>query len=219
MIWALLAGLICGFVGSIPIAGPIAVIVIERTLKGESKAAFEIALGASVVEAAYALCAYLGMTAFLSRFPWLIPVSRVLGAAILLALGLYLALRKPTAPADPAEAAAREPAKRTFGAMFFLGVVVSGVNPTLLASWSAVVTALHSTGTLRVVPLDAFPFALGVGVGIAAWFGMCVALLSHFRRKVSERTMDRVVRGIGAAIVVAGIVVTVQVVRGFLRGT
>jgi threonine/homoserine/homoserine lactone efflux protein len=218
MLMALLAGLVCGFVGSIPIAGPTAVLVIERALKGKSAEAFEIAVGAAVAELAYALLAYLGMTAFLSRFPWLLPGSRALGAAILLGLGLYLALRRSTPPrVEPAESSTRLPEKRTPGAMVLLGLVVTGVNPTLLASWSAVVTALHSTGTLRVAPLDGFPFALGVGVGSAGWFAVVVALLRRFRESLSARALDRVVRGIGVLLAIAGVAVTVALVRDWLR--
>src|SRR5688572_20288732 len=97
MLLALLAGLICGFVGSIPIAGPTAVVIVERALRHQVKAAFGIAVGAAVAEGGYALLAYLGMTAFLSRFPRLMVASRVLGVVILLGIGMYLALarRKP----------------------------------------------------------------------------------------------------------------------------
>lgn len=217
MLLALLAGLVCGFVGCIPVAGPTAVLVLGRALDGKSAEAFEIAVGSSISEGAYALFAYLGMTAALAQFPWLSPVSRALGAVILLALGLYLAARPrrprpPVEPHVPAAVAARRSALGTI----FLGLVVTGMNPTLLASWSAVVTALHSTRTLRVEPLDSFPFALGVGLGSAAWFGLMVALLHKFRRSVSERALDRVVRGIGVALAIGGLVVTVQVVRGWV---
>jgi threonine/homoserine/homoserine lactone efflux protein len=217
MVWALLAGLVCGFVGSIPIAGPTAVLVIERALDGKSGEAFAIAAGAAIAELGYALLAYLGMTAFLSEFPWLLPASRALGAAILLGLGLYLAARprKPRPPRDaphlPAVAQRRNPL-----GMVLLGLIVTGVNPTLLASWSAVVTVLHSTGTLRVAPLDGFPFALGVGAGSTAWFGVVVALLHRFRRAISEKTLDRIVRAIGVALAAGGVVMAVQVARDWL---
>jgi len=210
MIWALLAGLICGFVGSIPIAGPTAVLIIERALAGERRAAFEIAVGAAIAESGYALLAFLGMTAFLSQYPWLLPVSRVLGALILLGVGLYLALAR-RAPRDP-----EVPARRAVGRALVVGLVVTGVNPTLLASWSAVVTVLHSTAALRVEPLDGFPFALGVGVGSALWFAALLAVLSHFRRRVHEATMERIVRVMGWLLVAAGVGLLAEIVRRHL---
>lgn len=222
MLLALLAGLVCGFVGSIPVAGPTAVLVLDRALAGKSAEAFEIAVGSSISEGAYALCAYLGMTAALARFPWLLPVSRAVGAVILVALGVVLAVRPRSKPRAAAEVGAHLPpsvaARRSVWGTVLLGLVVTGMNPTLLASWSAVVTALHSTNTIRVEPIDALPFALGVGLGSAAWFGLMVALMHKFRRSVSERALERVVRAIGVALAVGGLVVTVQVVRGFLGG-
>src|SRR5687767_7923128 len=173
MLTALLAGLVCGFVGSIPIAGPTAVLIVERALSGARRAALEMAAGASIAEAAYALLAFLGITAFLGEYPWLVPASRLVGALILLGLGLYLAL----APRKPKAA----PTKHATGRAFVVGLVVTGINPTLLVSWTAVVAVLHSTGTLRVAPLDGFPFALGVGVGSASWFVVLLALLRRFR--------------------------------------
>lgn len=213
MLMALLAGLVCGFVGSIPIAGPTAVVIVERALRHEVRAAFAIAVGAAVAEGGYALLAYLGMTAFLSRFPKLLVASRVLGAAILLGIGLYLALAKRKPPRDTGE---RPEAPR--GAMLLLGLVMTGVNPTLLASWSAVCTVLHSTQTLRVEPLDAFPFALGVAVGSSAWFAVLLGLLHRFRRAVSETTLGRIVNVIGWILVAAGLTVGGQLVRTWWMG-
>jgi threonine/homoserine/homoserine lactone efflux protein len=195
-----------------PIAGSTAVLIVERALNHQTRAAFEIAVGASVAELGYALLAYLGMTAFLSRFPRLVVASRVLGAIILLGLGLYLALARRKPPRDPAVPVA----KNTPGAMLLLGLAVTGLNPTLLASWSAVVTVLHSTGTLRIVPLDAFPFALGVGVGSTAWFAVLLALLRRFRRRVREETLGRIVKGIGWALFAGGLVVSVELLRAWL---
>jgi threonine/homoserine/homoserine lactone efflux protein len=213
MLMAFLAGFVCAFVGSIPIAGPTAVVIVERALNHQTRAAFEIAVGASLAELGYSTLAFLGMTAFLSRFPRLVLASRVLGAVILLGLGLYLALARRKPPPDPGVAVKK---KATLGAMVALGLVMTGVNPTLLASWSAVVTVLHSTGTLRVVPLDAFPFGIGVAIGSTAWFALMLALLRHFRRKLSETTLGRIVKAIGWILVVCGIVLSVELIRAHL---
>jgi hypothetical protein len=139
-----------------------------------------------------------------------LPASRLLGALILLGVGLYLALA-PRHARPPADAGVSE--KRGFGGKVLLGLLITGVNPTLLASWSAVVTVLHSTGTLRIWPLDAFPFAIGVGVGSTAWFALLLALLQKFRSRVSEATLGRLVRIMGWGLAVAGVVLLVVVIR------
>ena len=201
MILAFLVGFVCGFFGSIPIAGPIAVLILERGIKGLRREAFLIAVGATVAETAYALFAFMGMTAALSRFHWLLPASHVLGALILVGLGLVFALsRHSIADAPPPS----EERGRGHGKIF-LGFLVTAVNPTLLVSWSAVVTVLHATGWLRVEPLDAFPFAIGAGAGILGWFGLWLVLLGRFRSRLRKETLERVVRVMGWLLVVGGV--------------
>lgn len=206
MLLVLAMGLLCGFVGSIPIAGPTAVLVLERGLNHRSREAFEIAVGAAVAEGGYALLAFLGMTAALGRFPWMLPVSRVLGAVILLGLGLYLGLSRRAHTA----VAAREAPRR--GGQVLLGLLVTGINPTLLATWSAVVPVLHAAVRMRVAPLDALPFALGVTLGILGWFGTMLALIHRFRSRVHESTMDRVVQVIGWVLVAGAGAVIVNLI-------
>ena len=57
-----LVGLILGFVGSIPIAGPTSVIVLKNTLEKGNREGLDIAAGAGVAEAIYAFFAFWGLT-------------------------------------------------------------------------------------------------------------------------------------------------------------
>ena len=212
MIVALLIGLACGFIGSIPIAGPAAVLVVQRSLDGHARAALFCGVGTAIAEAGYAVLAFLGMTAALAEFPWLLPASRVLGAVILVALGLYFALARRKHPEGQA------PPQRRGRDGFVVGLAVTALNPTLLATWSAVVTVLHSAGFLRIEPLDAFPFGLGVGAGVAGWFAVLVELIRLLRGKLQESTLDTVVRVIGWVLVAAGGALIVKLALTGLSG-
>ena len=210
MLLALVLGLVCGFVGSIPIAGPVAVLVVERGLGGRAREGLAIAIGASIAEGVYAGLAFLGMTAVLARFPWMLPVSRVLGAVILVALGLYFAFRKPkrTSPEDEAK---KDERKGRRGGPFVLGLLVTMVNPTLLVTWSAVVTVIHGAMRVHSDAIDAPFFGLGAMSGIITWFATLLALLGRFREKMGPGTLDKVVRGIGWILVIIGLVMGVKV--------
>jgi threonine/homoserine/homoserine lactone efflux protein len=205
MVLAFLVGLACGFFGSIPIAGPVAVLIVERALKGRLREAFAIGMGAALAEGGYALFAFLGMTAALGRFPWLLPVSRYLAAVILVGLGLVFALARRSK-----SEAAKENERR--GGGFILGLVVTGLNPTLIATWSAVVTILHGADILRVAALDGFPFAIGAVLGIVGWFGLWIEVLRKFRRRVKESTLEKVVRVMGWLLVAGGVGLLVKLV-------
>ena len=207
MVVAFLLGLACGFVGSIPIAGPAAVLVVERALAGHGRAAFGVGAGTAIAEAGYALLAFLGMTAALSRFHWLLPLSRLVGALILVGLGLYFALGPRRRRSENDSRAGRR-ARDGLG----LGLAVTSVNPTLLVTWSAVVTVLHSTGFLRVEPLDAFPFGLGVAAGVCGWFAVLTFVIEKLRSRVRDSTMDKVVRVLGWLLLAAGAALLVKLV-------
>jgi threonine/homoserine/homoserine lactone efflux protein len=209
MIVAFILGLVCGFVGSIPVAGPTGVLILERGLHGHRVEAFEIAVGAAVAEAGYALLAFLGMTAALSSLPWLLPVARIVGAVLLLTLGLYYALARR----HPPHAAVEPKTRARRGAKLIVGLLVTAVNPTLLATWSAVVTMLHSTQILRVNPLDGFPFALGVGGGMVLWFAAWLALVGKFRDRIKHQTIVRLVKVMGWLLVAIGVALLVNLAR------
>jgi threonine/homoserine/homoserine lactone efflux protein len=212
MLVAFVLGLTCGFVGSIPIAGPAAVLIVERALSGHGRAALGVAAGTAAAEAGYALLAFLGMTAALSRFPWMLSASRIVGAIILIGLGLYFALgprRQPSDPASNRRARARDG--------LWLGLVVTCVNPTLIVTWSAVVTILHSTGFLRVEPLDAFPFGLGVCAGVAGWFAVLIAILEKLRSRVRDSMMEKIVRALGWILLACGAALLVKLGLDYVR--
>lgn len=206
MILALLLGFAVGFLGSVPIAGPVAIMVFESALASRARRGLQIAIGAAVAESFYALMAFWGLTTFLSRFPSLLPASKVLGALVLVALGLYFLLRKSKAKAHD-----HEPSKPA-GTKWLLGFTVTAFNPTLLFTWTGAITALHSTGLLPNKPIDAIPFALGVGAGIICWFMLLLALVRKFRQRLSPETLDKGIRAMGVVITLAGLGVGAHVI-------
>jgi threonine/homoserine/homoserine lactone efflux protein len=213
MLVALLLGLLLGFLGSVPIAGPVAAMVFERAVKGRQKEARAIAIGSAIAECLYSLMAFWGLTTVLHRFPKLLPVSHVLSAVLFAALGFYFLLRKPHH--DEIRETKEKDETKAHGGKWLLGFSVSALNPTLLVTWTGVITALHGTGLLRSDPIDALPFAGGVGAGIIVWFLVLLALVHRFRKKLKPESLDGVVRVMGAAFVVAGLVLGVRLlIRG-----
>ncbi|MGH7281329.1 MAG: LysE family translocator [Polyangiaceae bacterium] len=209
MIAALVIGFVLSFLGSIPIAGPIAVIIVSKALEHRNRAAFFISIGASVAEAFYAYLAFWGFSTVLGSFPGLIPASRLVGAGILVALGVYLVLRKSK---TPEQAKARDQSNAVGVRNILLGFSMTIVNPTLIVTWTAAVGAAHSTGLLRMFQRDAWTFSLGVLAGINSWFAILLVLLGRFKKKVTPDTLDKVIRGIGVALLVLGSIFAVRTV-------
>jgi threonine/homoserine/homoserine lactone efflux protein len=204
---AWLIGLAFGFLGSMPIAGPTAVVLVSKGLDNQFRAGIYIAAGAAAAESAYAFMAFWGLTAVLHRYPVLVPGSRLVGAILLALLGCYFVVRK----SKDAEAK-RDEAQRSALRSLLTGFSLTALNPMLIVTWTAAVGAAHSTGVLRVDALDAFPFAGGAACGIVGWFAVLLWLLSHFHSRVKPTTIDRIIRWMGVLLILVGIGLTVRAI-------
>ena len=62
MIAVIIFGFVFGFVGAIPVAGPIAAMVVERSILGRFRAAIWLAIGSAIAEGGYAALAVFGFS-------------------------------------------------------------------------------------------------------------------------------------------------------------
>src|SRR5689334_4267354 len=93
MLAAAAFGLCFGFVGSVPIAGPVSALVFRCGIDGRFSRGNGIAIGAAVAEAGYAFLAFWGFSTFLTRYSFVLRISRLLGGAVLMILGLTFVSR------------------------------------------------------------------------------------------------------------------------------
>jgi threonine/homoserine/homoserine lactone efflux protein len=200
---AALIGLIFGFVAAMPIAGPVAAVVVSQTLDGRPRTALLVAFGSAIAETAYVFMAFWGMATLLRRFPLLLPASRIVACLVIAALGLYFVIR-PTGRSKGKPQKDRKSAAGRLGNLA-LGLTMTGANPTLIVTWTAAVGILRSANVIQVDARNALPFAGGVGLGIVAWSFTLVWLLGIFRDRVGEKMLGRVIRGMGFALIVGSI--------------
>ncbi|HEY2518099.1 MAG TPA: LysE family transporter [Polyangiaceae bacterium] len=190
-----LVALVFAFVGSLPLAGPIAVLVVSNGVQGRYRDALKIALGAAVAEGVYAFLAFWGFATFLARYALLIPVSHAVTAAVLASLGVHFLFFE--AKEDDGHGRVRE-SKR---GRFWFGFSVSALNPTLLATWGAVTTFLYSKQIVHMTSLLAVPFGVFAALGVALWGWLTVLLLKRFRNHVPRVALTWTVRGMGILLI------------------
>ena len=198
-----------GFIGSMPLTGPVSVMVFSASIQKQYGTALRIGLGASLAEALYAAVAFWGFTRFLARHPLVLPISRVSSAVILLALGVYFARWKPADKAKPG----RE--RRLRGLM--LGFSVSLLNPTLLATWSAAVAFVYARQWMAFSELAALPFGAAAGAGVAGWQVALVGLLRRYEDRFPRRTLTGVVRVMGVLLILLALWAGVEFVTTMRR--
>jgi threonine/homoserine/homoserine lactone efflux protein len=209
MLSALLIGFIFGFFGSMPVAGPIAAIVVSRGLERRRRSGMLIALGSACAEMGYAFMAFWGLTAVVARYPVVLTVTRLAACGLLALLGLYFVARPPRP--RPVDGAGKSPESGRSARSVLLGFSMTIGNPTLIVTWSAAVGIAQTTGLLRMNGRDAFPFAGGAGVGIVLWFALLLWLLGRLHERLRPATMTRLVRAMGVALFLIGIGLGVRV--------
>lgn len=86
----ILIGFSAGFIFSMPIAGPVSIIITSNALKGNLKFCIRTAMGASLVEFLYVLIAVLGLSSLVSLYSPLIPYLLVVGSIFLFFVGIKI---------------------------------------------------------------------------------------------------------------------------------
>lgn len=212
MLVAALIGFLFGFVGSMPVAGPIAVLIFGRGVEGRFRSAYAIGAGSVIAEVVYAFAAFWGFAILLTDYAWIVPVSNGVAAVLLLVLGVVFLRRPKGATAGPAP-------KDTRAGSFMLGFSISGLNPTLLATWAGAATTLFSTGLVDFQDTTlAYPFALGAGAGIGLWYLVLIALIRKYKERFKLETIDRVMQFFGVFLLGIGLYFVYSFVAYFVTG-
>ncbi len=199
---AAFAGFLMGFIGSMPISGPISLLVFHRGVLARYWDGWAIGLGGAIAEGIYCALAILGLSAMRDRFTFLEPLAKALGILVLFAIGLYFVLARQE---NPEAKSVGQPSAANWVGQFCLGLSVATLNPTLILTWSASATIVYSIANLTFTTHEAIVFATSVIFGIAAWFGVLLALLRRFREQFPFLMLQRVIRSVGVLLVVTSV--------------
>jgi len=209
MFIAALLGFAFGFVGSMPVAGPISLLVFGRGLQDRTRSGAYLASGAAIAESVYAYLAFWGFSSLLASYTWIELLSRGLAAVLLTGLGIHFVRRSRPPPTTGMAPYKDVGNKRSF----MLGFTITALNPTLVASWGAAVTTLHSFHLVAFGQGRALPFSIGVCLGITSWFWILLGLLARYRNRFQASTVERVVRVMGVGLIGLGLFFAVRFVR------
>ena len=193
----ILKGFAVGMCASAPI-GPIAILVVQKSLSKGHKAGFVSGLGASVVDTLYASIAIFALAfaqKFIDEHQNMILLA---GGAVLIAVGISMAFSNPFRKLKADGESSVSP--KDFGQAVALGLsnpMAIFIMFTLFAFFGLADDAPH---TWKVTPI-----ILAVSAGsVTYWFSMSW-LLSRFRSNFRMRTILWISRVTGALIVIIGI--------------
>ena len=197
MLLDIIYGLLVGICASVPI-GPIAILVVQKSLSKGHKAGFISGLGASVVDTFYALVAIFAL-AFAQKFVDAHQnIILVIGGVVVASLGISMAFSNPFRKMkSDGESSASVKDFAQAVAMGFSNPAAIFVMFTLFAFFGL---AEESPNTWRVAPI-----IISVSVGsVSYWFGLSW-LLSRFRKSFRMRTILWISRVMGSIIVIIGL--------------
>ena len=128
-------GLLAGFLFSMPIAGPISILITSNALKGRLKYCNLLTVGAAIADFIYVLIAVYGITNLFSAYKGVIPYILGIGAILVFYVGFRIVRTKfDLEHIDEEQKLADKQDNKHKGAIY-TGFMLNFLNPTLFFGW------------------------------------------------------------------------------------
>ncbi len=186
-------GLALGAITGMPL-GVVNVAIVDAALSRARSHALGLALGGATADSVHAALAVLGIGRLVTAHPEWLRVLAVALAIVMLSYAVY-AWRK--------HHVAKQVSGGSVAKGFAAGLALTLPNPGALGGWAAIAAALWPAPTTE----DAIAFAVGVGIGSAAWFTVLGRLVGRIRPDhPALRVVPRIALVLFVGIAVVGIV-------------
>jgi|SRR4030095_7539854 len=235
MIITLIAGIITGFIVSVPPLGPIAFALISKGFRGEYKEGMAIAMGSAFMDMIYALVAFGGISLFISLLPMsaeeLINRNTVTLQVLLIYAGcvvvIIYGIRTMRTKIDYDQFEAKESdvlnkakgraevfvqkhkvpvaSRSNYFGLFVMGIMLCISSITLPASWFALVGYIKGFGVIERSIWGGLVFSIGAFAGTTIWFWLLLKLISGNKHKIDKSTISRLNFIAGIILIVLGV--------------
>ncbi len=207
----MLKGFLVGVCASAPL-GPIAILVIQKSLSKGHKAGFVTGLGASVVDTMYAFIAIFALAFAQNLIDRHQNLILLVGGIVLIVMGIYMAYSNPFRKMKSDGSSSVSP--KDFGQAVAMGLsnpMAIFIMFTLFAFFGLADDAPH---TWRVAPI-----LISVSLGSVTYWFSTSWMLSRFRNRFKMNTILIINKITGAIVVIIGIALLGQgLFNVFFRG-
>jgi len=181
-----IAGFITGFLFSMPIAGPVSIMITSNALKGRLRYCNLFNLGASLGDFIYVFIAVFGLTKLYAFYKPIIPYIFSIGALLLIFLGYKIFRTKFDIEHLEDKIHVSDKTEKKERGAFYTGFMINFLNPTLFIGWL--------TSSLLVISIIA---ALGFHTGgLAVKIDQNAKEISNIEGKKIESNHDSVIKKI-----------------------
>jgi len=150
-----LVGAIAGIIYSMPIAGPISIIVVSRAFQGKVRFCLRTALGAAIIESIYVFIVVYGIASLFELYQPILPYFLFTGALFVIIIGLKIRKQKINLKSLESKMIITDKYENRGG--LITGTVINLTNLTLLMNWfiaSFVTLSFVSSIGLNIGGLD-----------------------------------------------------------------
>lgn len=154
-ITVLTMGFVAGFILSIPVAGPINILVTTNALLGKLGYCIKVAIGAAVIEFFYVLVIVFGIVSLYEVYKPFVPYILVVGSIILIVVGIRVMRTKFDLTNVNLREIVRDKIANKGG--FITGILINITNPSLFLGWLSttfIIFSLASSLNLNTGGLD-----------------------------------------------------------------
>ena len=199
MVLDIIKGFVVGMCASMPV-GPIAILVVQKTMGKGRQAGFVTGLGASVVDTMYAIIALFALAFAQSMIEKHEQIILLVGGAILTLIGISMALSNPFRKRRKGSDGKSEVSSKDFLQAIAMGIS----NPMAIFVMFALFAFF---GVAEDTPRDwnVAPIILSVSSGSVTYWFLLSWILSRFRDKFSLRTLLWISRVMGAIVIIIGL--------------
>jgi L-lysine exporter family protein LysE/ArgO len=198
LVMALLAGVVCGFVVSIPV-GPVNLTIINYSLRKGFGPAFLVGLGAITAESVYAALWFAGHSTIFDH-EVVVGFTRLAAVVLLAGLGVRYLLMRPEKLDASAERAAKWDQRWRHPRAFLLGFALTVSNLLLILLWATMTRVLFDGGWVQPLWPSRTMAVAGVFTGGFTWFFLLAFFVSRAHRRVRDETLTLLVRGSGIVL-------------------
>jgi threonine/homoserine/homoserine lactone efflux protein len=196
-------GLVIGFTIAAAV-GPITLLVVRRTIDHGGIYGFASGLGVATADATYGAVAAFGLTAVTSALVSNHALLALVGGAVIVGLGIRIALSRPGGPATDGE---RPGLLGAFGSIYALTMT----NPLTIVLYAGVFAGIGLVAGSSF--LDAAVLTLAVWAGSTLWWVLLCSVVAWLRGRVSTTALLWVNRISGAALVLFGVLAVISALR------
>ena len=192
LIQIVVSAFLIGFFASTAATGPVNFLVFHNALIGKYYNSIMMILGSTIIETIYCSFALTVVGAILFSYKGVQFFSEIIGIIILFFAGILLFRADPNKKlAIGVERLSVKEKTRSF----LTGFILVALNPTVVLTWSAAITALISFKIIEIIGiLDILAFTLSAGIGTLSGSLTMVFLINIYRLDLSKKFIESVLK-------------------------